>query len=436
MDHLEFYRRRLRPAGVVDWERWRSDTELRLATQKPIRLIEPLAAEDIFRLLLGTPEPSYQEVITGAFISDYLLSAGVRLSSLTGTAPFETHLIFADGQGPFDVALRCDLDAVATGEGDTRSYAHVCGHATNMAALLTLAPLFRMLSSERIALIFQPAEEGPGRVEDGYVEPNSYGGGQYLRRKGIYRQVRALVSCHLDAKLKPNEVRITPGIATAAAYRFSYCAEGYPCHAALPENGSNPIDGVRTFLSNLDQLRQELGTLPVGEYGLITATQIRTSANDLNTLPRTASVSGIVRVLGAVALAKIRRHIPDLRATATDTDDRSQIAVSTSLELEAPPVLNDPQLARCASTVARQNGFSVNSAPARFRDETAWAGRFDEPWVENAARWPAGCEKILHFFVSPGSKSGGLHTSDFMPDAEAVQREAVVIEGIVRALIT
>src|SRR6266850_1620630 len=290
MEHLEYYRERLRPRGSVDWDRWRTDIDQRLSTQKPIRFIDRLTPYELFDVLRETPEPSYQEVVTGAFVADYLLSSGLRLSPLTGTAPFETHLVFGRDEGPFELALRCDLDAVATGEGRTLNYSHACGHATNMAALLSMAHFLSGISNERVALIFQPAEEGPGREEDGYAEPNGYGGGQYLRRKGIYRKVRRLVSCHLDAKLRPSEVRITPGIATAGAYRFSYYAEGSPCHAALPGNGSNPVDGVQTFLNGLDQLRDELRTLPSEEYGLVTATQIRTSANDLNTLPKSASV--------------------------------------------------------------------------------------------------------------------------------------------------
>lgn len=432
MEHLEYYRDRLRPLGQVDWTRWRADNEQRLATQKPIRFIAPLPADVIFDILHESPEPSYQEVVTGAFVADYLLSSDLRLSPLTGMAPFETHLVFGRDEGPFDVAFRCDLDAVATGEGPTRQYSHACGHATNMAALLSLAQTFSDMAGHRLALIFQPAEEGPGREEDGYVEPNGYGGGQYLRRKGIYRKVRRLVSCHLDAKLRPDEVRITPGIATAAAYRFSYHAEGYPCHAALPENGSNPVDGVQSFLNSLDRLRDELRTLPSEEYGLVTATQIRTSANDLNTLPKSASVHGIVRVVGSMALECIRNHIPNGVVSAPVESDHSRLAVQSSMELEAPPVHNDPELARVASDVARTRGMTVIPAPARFRDETAWAGRFDKPWVDNPGDWPTGCDKILHFFVSPGLQSGGLHTVDFTPDYEAVRRQAGMIEGIVK----
>jgi len=431
MGHLQYYRDRLRPKGQLDWRQWRADNEQRLVSQAPIRFVDPLSAEAIFDVLRETPEPSYQEVVTGAFVADYLLSSGLRLSPLTGMLPFETHLVFGRDEGPFDLALRCDLDAVATGEGGTRYYAHACGHATNMAALLSLTPFLVGIASGRVALIFQPAEEGPGREEDGYIEPNGYGGGQYLRRKGIYRKVRRLVSCHLDAKLRPDEVRISPGVATAAAYRFTYHAEGYPCHAALPGNGSNPIDGVQKFLNALDELRQELRSLPSDEYGLVTPTQIRTSANDLNTLPKSAWVNGIVRVVGGAALQLIQKYIPTGVVSAAVGDDRSILAVNSSFELEAPPVQNDPELAGFASEVARARGLTVIPDPARFRDETAWAGRFDQPWVENPSEWPTGCDKILHFFVSPGLQSGGLHTMDFTPDREAVNRQAGMIKGIV-----
>jgi metal-dependent amidase/aminoacylase/carboxypeptidase family protein len=424
MTDLQFYRERLRPLGSVNWEQWQSDMKRRLSTQKPIQYIDRLAPGLVFQTLCDTPEGSYQEVVTGAFIADYLLSRGLQLSPLTGIEPYETHLVFGGGDS-FDLVLRCDLDAVAVGNGREQVFTHACGHATNMAAILTLAPFLGDITERRVGLIFQPAEEGPGREEDGYVHPHGYGGGQYLRRKGVYERVRCLISCHLDAKLKEKEIRVTSGLATAAAYRFKHVVTGVPCHAALPGEGSNPVDGVQAFLNRLDDLRVEFRLLPDDNYGLITTTQIRTSACDLNTLPTTASLEGIIRVVGHRSLEAIKR------ALLAPSDTSNRLSSQTTLELEAPPVQNDPELAAIASAVARAQGLEVVEAPARFRDETAWAGRFDEPWVENPTDWPAGCESILHFFVSPGPRSGPLHSPGFSPDPEAVLWQVRVLKGIV-----
>lgn len=397
----------------MHWDNWIHDARLRAIEQQPWQTLEVMRPEKLFAILDSMAEPSYQEVLTSSFISDYFLSRGFQIRPESGQDRYQTEVIVGSSSAA-QIAIRCDLDAVSQGKG---AYAHNCGHSINMASLLTLATRPSIASqSNALAFIFQPAEEGPGRAEDGYRNPVGMGGGQYLRSKGVYARVRSLVSCHIDTSLKPDEVRITPGEATAMANRFVRTFNGKVAHAAQPWFGKNPIDGVSHLLSVFELLNKRLGSLAPPQFGLVTPTKIMVADGDLNSLPRWARVEGITRTVGDAAY--------DVLMSVTSSE-------GAEIELEAPPVWNDPHLARVASNVAEGLGLRIEARPARFRDETAWAGPIRARGTP-ASKYPKGCRNVLHFFVSGGRNSGALHSDTFKPSvAPTIHTQVSMVEGII-----
>lgn len=338
----------------------------------------------------------------------------------SGQQRHQTHVIF----GPVTdaaAAIRCDLDAVTHARD---RHVHTCGHAVNMAAVLTLASQLAVRQPDtinRTCLIFQPAEEGPGNKADGFTHPRGFGGGQYLRDLGIYSELPRLISAHIDTSLPQDTVRITSGTATAAAYRFSFDARGQPAHAALPWQGTNPLDAITSFLVSCDELNRRFADLAAtdpSEYGLVTVSQVNTAPCELNSLAPVAYARGISRVVGTKTLETFKSVLKRLGAT---------------WELEAPPVINDSALAELAATEARRAGYRVDSAAARFRDETAWAGEFDLPWAD-PTNYPSGCPAILHFFVPGGERCGLLHSEDFRSRTHPIHVMVELIGGIVTRL--
>ncbi|MCJ8270214.1 MAG: M20 family metallopeptidase, partial [Psychrosphaera sp.] len=275
-----------------------------------------------------------------------------------------------------------------------------------------------------LGLVFQPAEEGPGNEIDGYVHPRGFGGGQYLREKGVYKNIPLIVSCHLDTSLSNGQVRITAEQATAAAYRFTIVAKGKSAHAALPWQGINPVEGVHDILGALFDLNVEfkqLAASTTGEYGLVTPSQVHTMECELNSLAPEAKIRGISRISGEKSLLMFNHFMDKYDAV---------------IELEAPPVFNSPELAALATDVAQSIGYNVRTDPARFRDETAWAGPLTKPWVNSPERYERGCDSILHFFSpSYNPASGGLHSDDFRPDFDkASEAQINMLFGIVKRL--
>jgi hypothetical protein len=400
---VKAYRDRYRGLGVVDWEAWVSDQKTRQQSQEPIRQIRPLDAATLEAILCRLAEGAYQEVCTTAFIADYLLSRGGKILGRQEVRRFETELLIGEGTAA-DLAIRCDLDGVSQGDG---SFKHTCGHSLNMAAVVkTWEGLRDTWQADRFWLIFQPAEEGPGREEDGYVHPDGISGGQYLRRKGLYGRIATLISCHVDTALIGSEVRITEGAATAAASRLKWRLPGQPAHAALPWEGHNPIESLRELLIAIQELNARFAELPSDCYGLISPSEVRTAPGEINTLRAWVEVDGIGRLIGDDA-----ERLFEGFCTSTD-------AVIT---LESPPVWNSSDLVRIGRGAARELGYSVVVEPARFRDETGWAcsldsGRSTQPDL------PRGCAKVLHFFVSGGENAGALHSDNFHPNVDEVLR--------------
>ena len=419
---IAHYRERYYRGDAVNWRQWLQDQSFRFAHQRSIHSFEPLSPEAIHSILKSLPEPSYQEVATSSFIGDYMLSLGyVLVSTLqnnTNTIPkqYETELIFRTRKET-RAFIRVDTDAVVFGKGN---YSHACGHSINLSSVLTVAQLLRDVGIDYIGFIFQPAEEGPGREEDGYSHPRGFGGGQYLRAKGIYEKVPTLLSCHIDTSLEKDHVRISHGLATAAAYRFSKRAIGKEAHAALPWQGKNPIEEATQFIFNIFELNKAFQALSNGEYGLVTPSQLHTTASEINSLASHCTIQGISRVSGGHSLQMFHDFMKSNRGEIT---------------LEAPPVYNSPFLVEIARSVAHENNFQMVESPARFRDETAWAGPLMGPFVESPERYGKGCDAILHFFTSNGGGSGGLHSTEFNPNVlGAIERQVAMLMGIVKGL--
>ncbi|MDO8481400.1 MAG: M20/M25/M40 family metallo-hydrolase [Nanoarchaeota archaeon] len=398
-------------------ELWAEVQRERVSTQEPWRKelsdAMPVHPQNIVEVLQRLAEPSYREYGTASFIGDAMLSLGFRLDARSGQKPHETELVMAGKDSP-KVYLRCDLDAISLGSG---FYGHHCGHAVNMASMLTLARRLKENGIEDVGFIFQPAEEGPGNAHDGYVHPKGFGGGQYLRAKGIYHDAPAIVSCHIDTSLKDGEARISEGFGTAAAYRFTYKSEGVSAHAALPWQGKNPLNAELDFRNDLMLLKRMFAWLPDGSYGHVEASRVETSPCELNSLAEHATVTGISRIVGEYALGMFHKFMETHDAT---------------IELEAPPVVNDSGLVRIARESAAALGLTVKPEAAKFRDETAWAGPISLPWADPSL-YPPGAERILHFFTSGGNDAGALHGT-FHPDEQSVERQVSILYEIVKRI--
>ncbi|QPH53714.1 M20 aminoacylase family protein [Pontivivens ytuae] len=237
------------------------------------------------------PELGYDCHETAAFVVEKLKSFGVdRIETGIGKTGVVA-IIEGQGDGP-TIGLRADMDALPIQEVRDLPYKskvegkmHACGHDGHTTMLLGAA---RYLAETRnftgkVALIFQPAEEGGGgglaMCEDGMME--TFGIDQVY---GIHNHPgEAFGTFHMRA-----------GPLMAAADTFEIDVTGLGAHAAMPHKG---VDSVLVACQIAQGLQMITGrNVDPLKSCVLSITTIH-SGTAHNVIPETAKLGGTVRTL-------------------------------------------------------------------------------------------------------------------------------------------
>ncbi|WP_449396714.1 M20 aminoacylase family protein [Devosia riboflavina] len=190
------------------------------------------------------------------------------------------------------IGLRADMDALTVTEKTGAAYAstnqgkmHACGHDGHTAMLLGAAKYLAETRNfdGRIALIFQPAEEGGG-------------GGKVMLDDGLIDKfdISEFYGMHNWPGMPVGHFGIRHGGIMAATDRFYITITGQGGHAARPQQTIDPIivaaqmvTALQTIVSrNLDPL----------ESAVLSVTMIEAGEAD-NVISQTAKITGTVRTL-------------------------------------------------------------------------------------------------------------------------------------------
>lgn len=190
------------------------------------------------------------------------------------------------------IGLRADMDALTVTEKTGAAYAstnegkmHACGHDGHTAMLLGAAKYLAETRNfdGRVALIFQPAEEGGGggkvMIEDGLIDKFD---------------IAEVYGMHNWPGMPLGHFGIRHGGIMAATDRFYITITGQGGHAARPQQTVDPIivaaqmvTALQTIVSrNLDPLQS----------AVLSVTMIEAGEAD-NVISQTAKITGTVRTL-------------------------------------------------------------------------------------------------------------------------------------------
>jgi len=190
------------------------------------------------------------------------------------------------------IGLRADMDALTVTERTGAPYAstvegkmHACGHDGHTAMLLGAAKYLAETRNfdGRVALIFQPAEEGGGggkvMIEDGLIEKFD---------------IAEVYGMHNWPGMPVGHFGVRAGGIMAATDRFYITITGQGGHAARPQQTVDPIivaaqmvTALQTIVSrNIDPL----------ESAVLSVTMIEAGEAD-NVISQTAKITGTVRTL-------------------------------------------------------------------------------------------------------------------------------------------
>ena len=257
------------------------------------------------RYLHENPELSNREFNTAKYIAKHLRSLGIEVQegvAKTGVVG----LLKGDIPGRV-VALRADMDALPVTErndlpfksvvsseynGKKTGVMHACGHDTHVAILMGAATVLSKMKSEikgTVKFIFQPAEEGAPKGEEG--------GAELMVKENVLKNpdVEAIFGLHINSATDVGTIKYKSGGIMAAAQNFEINIKGKQAHGSRPWSGVDPIltaasiiQGLQTIISREAELTKEGAVITVG---MINA-GIRS-----NIIPERAKLVGTIRTL-------------------------------------------------------------------------------------------------------------------------------------------
>ncbi len=295
--------------------------------------------------LHANPEIEFDCHKTAAFVADRLREFGVdEIHEGIATSGLVA-IIEGKGQGG-TIGLRADMDALPMPETTGLPYAstnpgamHACGHDGHTTMLLGAAKYLCETRNfaGRVALIFQPAEEGGGgagvMVEEGIMD------------RFAIDEVYAL---HNLPDLPVGHFETTPGPIMAAVDEFHIDIRGKGGHAAFPQDCVDPVaaavaiaQALQTILSRNHDTRKE---------AVVSLTQIHTGSTD-NVIPDTAYLNGTVRTFDTGVQDMIRRRMQEIVA-----GQAASFGVEAELryEMHYPATINDADKVGFAAGVAAE----------------------------------------------------------------------------------
>ncbi|MDO6480684.1 M20 aminoacylase family protein [Shimia thalassica] len=297
------------------------------------------------RHLHAHPELEFDCHETAAFVVERLREFGVdEIHEGIATSGLVA-IINGQGEGG-TIGLRADMDALPMPETTGLDYAstvdgamHACGHDGHTTMLLGAAKYLAETRrfSGRVALIFQPAEEGGGgagvMVEEGIMD--TFG----------IDQVFAL---HNVPDIELGHFYTTPGPIMAAVDEFHIDIQERGGHGAYPHETSDPVvaavsiaQAFQTILSRNHDARQE---------AVVSVTQIHTGSTD-NVIPDTAYLNGTVRTFEPEVQDMIIRRMQQIVAGQAASFD---VEATLRYEKGYPATVNNADKVAFAASVARE----------------------------------------------------------------------------------
>lgn len=313
-----------------------------------IQAIEPDLIE-WRRHLHQHPELSNREFETAKYIAQKLKSFGLEVE--TGIAHTGVvGVLKGELPGP-TLALRADMDALpvteatdlpfaskatATYRGETTGVMHACGHDAHMAIQLATAAVLAQ-NKDRIkgtlVFVFQPAEEGAPKGEEG--------GAELMLAEGLFdkHKPEAIFGLHVWAPVHAGVVGLRSGPMMAAVDDFELRVIGKQTHGSRPWGGVDPIvtsaqiiNAVQTIISR----RTDITKAPaVVSFGAIKG-GIRN-----NIIPDAVTMVGTIRNFDMATRDNIHQQLHEVIEHVAAANGAT---VEFKINEGYPVTANDPEL--------------------------------------------------------------------------------------------
>ena len=320
----------------------------------------------------ANPELSNREFRTSALVAEHLRSLGIDVQ--TGVAHTGVVGVLKGGKPGPVIALRADMDGLPVTEKTGLPYAskargeyqgrevgvmHACGHDTHVAILMGAAEVLAAVKEDlpgTVKFLFQPAEEGPPKGENG--------GAKMMIAEGALQNpaVDAVVGLHISQGEEVGYASFRPLGLMASAQRFDVEIVGSQTHGARPWAGVDPIvvgaqivNGLQTIVSRQVDITQHPVVVTVGQF----EAGVRN-----NIVPETARLSGTIRTFDSAVRAQVHEKI---RRVVTQIAESQGATATVEIDPGVPVTFNHAGLTdQLSPTLAAVYGAEYLVEPPRI----------------------------------------------------------------------
>ena len=297
------------------------------------------------------PELGNRETRTSAIIAKHLQSLGIDVKTgiaVTGVVG----ILKGDKPGPV-VALRADMDALPVTEKTDVPFAskvktmyngmetgvmHACGHDGHTAILMGVAEILASMKKElkgTVVFIFQPAEEGAPKGEEG--------GAELMVKEGVLDnpKVDVIFGLHMDALLEVGKISYHPGAAMASASDMKITVKGKPSHGSQPWLSVDPIvvsaeiiNSLQTIVSRNVNLTENPAVVTIGAIH---------GGNRNNIISEQVEMQGTVRTFSTADEAFVFSRIHQVAEKTAEAAGATAL-VELPYSVHYPVTFNNPDL--------------------------------------------------------------------------------------------
>jgi len=249
------------------------------------------------------PELGNRETRTSGVVAAHLEKLGLKVR--TGIAHTGVMAVLEGGRPGPVVGLRADMDALPVAEevdvpfrsaarttynGEDVGIMHACGHDGHTAMLMAVADALAAHRDElpgKVKFIFQPAEEGAPKGEEG--------GAALMIKEGVLADPKpdAMLAMHIVSRWPSDRLIYFKGPMLASSDIFEIKLKGRQAHGAMPWVGIDPIVSAAQVVLGIQTI--ESRQVNVSKQPSVVSVSIMKGGIRHNIIPDTVELGGTIR---------------------------------------------------------------------------------------------------------------------------------------------
>lgn len=365
------------------------------------------------------PELSNREERTARLVAEKLKALGLT-DIRTGVARHGVTAMLVGGKPGPVVAVRADMDALPINEtmdvpykSQTPGIKHACGHDVHTTVGLGVAEVLAGMREDirgSIKFIFQPAEEGAPKGEEG--------GATLMIKEGVLDnpRPRAIFGLHTEPNVQAGQIGFHSGPAMASSDTFTITIRGKNSHGAQPQLGVDAVVVASECVLALQTIRSR--RIDPLEPLVITVGTIN-GGSRFNVIASEVKMTGTMRTLNN----EVReRSITLMRETLQNVTAAYGATYELSMEGSNPVTYNEPSLVEETLPTIRGIVGAENAVTLK-------------PFMP--AEDFSNYQKVIpgfFYFLGVGNRAKGItagwHTADFDVDEESLVVGVKVMSNI------